>query len=95
MEAFKSLFAPAYRLVLSIARIFSDNRRRIRDLTSRPGIARALRLGMLATLLVWLIVALLTQEQQQDRLRQALEGLWPHTAEPDSDRRPRESARSE
>lgn len=76
----KAFYLAPFRAVAAMFRTFARNRKRLRDFTRQPRVAAALRYGMLATLLVWLLIAMLNRDENDDRLTDAVRGLWP--AEP-------------
>ena len=76
----KAYYLAPFRALAAMFRTFARNRKRLRDFTRRPRVAAALRYGMLATLLVWLLIAMLNRDEKDDRLTDAVRGLWP--AEP-------------
>ena len=55
------------------------NRNRVREFVSQPGIAKTLKYAMLLTLLVWLAIALLSKDDENNRLTEALNNLWSKT----------------
>ena len=63
------------QLINAIARVFAGNRSRLRNLASKPGVAKSLKLGMLITMLLWLSIALLAKKDQDNRLTEAVQGL--------------------
>ena len=73
----KAYYLAPFRALAAMFRTFARNRKRLRDFTRRPRVAAALRYGMLATLIVWLLIAYLNRDQQDDRLTDAVHGLWP------------------
>ena len=73
----KAFYLAPFRALAAMFRTFARNRRRLRDFTRQPRVATVLRYGMLLTLLAWLLIAALNREQQDDRLPDALRGLWP------------------
>lgn len=76
----KAFYLAPFRAMAAMFRTFGRNRRRLRDFTRQPRVAAILRYGMLATLIVWLLIAYLNRDQQDDRLTDALHGLWPGQA---------------
>lgn len=76
----KAFYLAPFRAVAAMFRTFARNRKRLRDFTRQPRVAATLRYGMLATLLVWLLIAMLNRDENDDRLTDAVRGLWP--AEP-------------
>ena len=73
----KAYFLVPFRVLAAMFRTFGRNRRRLRDFTRQPRVAAALRYAMLATLLAWLLIAYLNRDQRDDRLTDAVRGLWP------------------
>jgi Flp pilus assembly pilin Flp len=73
----KAFYLAPFRVLAAMFRTFGRNRSRLRDFTRQPRVATVLRYGMLFTLLAWLLIAALNREQQDDRLPDALRGLWP------------------
>ena len=73
----KAYYLAPFRALAAVFRTFGRNRRRLRDFTRQPRVAAVLRYGMLATLIVWLLIAYLNRDQQDDRLTEAVRGLWP------------------
>ena len=73
----KAFYLAPFRALAAIFRTFGRNRKRLRDFTRKPRVAAVLRYGMLATLLVWLLIAVLNRGEQDDRLTDAVRGLWP------------------
>lgn len=76
----KAFYLAPFRAMAAMFRTFARNRKRLRDFTRQPRVAAALRYGMLATLLVWLLIAVLNRHEQDDRLTNVVRGLSP--AEP-------------
>ena len=75
----KAFYLAPFRVLGAIFRTFGRNRKRLRDFTRQPRVATALRYGMLATLLIWLLIAVLNRDEQDDHLTNAVRGLWPAT----------------
>lgn len=73
----KAFYLAPFRAVAAVFRTFGHNRRRLRDFTRQPRVAAVLRYGMLATLLIWLLIAVLNRDEQDGRLTEAVRGLWP------------------
>ena len=73
----KAFYLAPFRTLAAMFRTFGRNRSRLRDFTRQPRVAAVLRYGMLATLIVWLLIAYLNRDQQDDRLTDAVRGLWP------------------
>jgi hypothetical protein len=55
---------------------FSHTRKRIHDFVSQPRIASTLKFGMMLTLLVWIVIALFTMGEEDNRLTEAVNDLW-------------------
>ena len=73
----KAFYLAPFRALAAVFRTFGRNRKRLRDFTRQPRVAAALRYGMLATLLVWLLIAALNRDEQDDHLTNAVRGFWP------------------
>jgi len=79
MEYLKDMYLMPFRAIASGMKLFVRNRNRIRDFIRQPGIARALKYGMLLTLFIWLAIALLSKDEDNNRLTEALNQLWSKT----------------
>ena len=65
-----------FRVIVAVMENFSRTRKRIRDFVSQPRIASTLKFGMLLTLLVWIVIALFTMGEEDNRLTDAVNDLW-------------------
>jgi len=72
----KESYLMPFRAIAAAIRRFSRNRGMIRDFGRRPGVATALKYGMLITMLLWFAIALLNRGEDDNRLTDAVEGLW-------------------
>lgn len=79
MEYLKDMYLMPFRAIASGMKLFVRNRNRVRDFIRQPGIARTLKYGMLLTLFIWLAIALLTKDEDNNRLTEALNQLWSKT----------------
>ncbi len=79
MSTLKAAYAAPFRLISAAARTFVSNRKRLRRFTAKPGMANLMKFAMLATLLAWLVMALLASEEDKKRLDQAFKSFWPET----------------
>jgi len=70
-----------FRVIVAVMENFSRTRKRIRDFISRPRIASALKFGMLLTLLVWLVIALIYMGEEDNRLADEVNNLWSNTTD--------------
>jgi len=68
-----------FRVIVAVMENFSRTRRRIRDFVSRPRIASTLKFGVMLTLLVWIVIALFTIGEEDNRLTDAVNELWSTT----------------
>jgi len=75
-ERLKAAYLMPFRALAAALRLSVQNRQSIREFTQRPRVAGILKYGMMITLLTWLAVALLNREED-DRLAEAMKGLWP------------------
>ena len=77
-----------FRVIVAVMENFSRNRRRVRDFVRQPRIANTLKYGMMLTLLVWLVIALIFKGDEDNRLTEAVNNLWSTTtgdsSKPDS-----------
>jgi len=77
-----------FRAIVAVMENFSRNRRRVRDFVRQPRIANTLKYGMMLTLLVWLVIALIFKGDEDNRLTEAVNNLWSTTtgdsSKPDS-----------
>lgn len=77
-----------FRAIVAVMENFSRNRRRVRDFVRQPRIANTLKYGMMLTLLVWLVIALIFKGDEDNRLTEAANNLWSTTtgdsSKPDS-----------
>ena len=65
-----------FRVIVAVMENFSRTRKRIRDFVSQPRIASTLKFGMMLTLLVWIVIALFTMGEEDNRLTDAVNNLW-------------------
>jgi len=79
IEYLKDMYLMPFRAIASGMKLFVRNRNRVRDFIRQPGIARTLKYGMLLTLFIWLAIALLTKDEDNNRLTEALNQLWSKT----------------
>jgi hypothetical protein len=73
------MYLMPFRVIVSGMKLFVRNRNRVRDFVRQPGIARTLKYGMLLTLFIWLAIALLIKDEENNRLTEALNNLWSKT----------------
>lgn len=76
MSSLKEMYLLPFKALASATRVFIHNRLRMKALASKPLLARAIRYGMLATMLVWLLIALLTRGEEDNRLDEAMKAMW-------------------
>ena len=79
LEYLKDMYLAPFRAILSGMKLFVRNRNRVRDFVRRPVIARTLKYGMLLTLFIWLAIALLAKNEDNNRLTDAVNELWSKT----------------
>ena len=79
MEYLKDMYLMPFRAIASGMKLFVRNRNRVRDFVRQPGIARTLKYGMLLTLFIWLAIALLSKDEENNRLTEAVNQLWSKT----------------
>jgi hypothetical protein len=79
MEYLKDMYLMPFRAIASGMKFFVRNRNRVRDFVRQPGIARTLKYGMLLTLFIWLAIALLSKDEDNNRLTEAVNQLWSKT----------------
>jgi len=70
-----------FRVIVAVMENFSRTRKRIRDFVSQPRIANTLKYGMMLTLLVWLVIALIFKGEEDNRLSEAVNNLWSTTTD--------------
>jgi hypothetical protein len=73
------MYLMPFRAIAAASKLFIRNRNRVRDFVRQPGIARTLKYGMLLTLFIWLAIALLIKDEENNRLTEALNNLWSKT----------------
>jgi len=76
----KHFYLAPFRAIAAAFRVFSRNRDRVRRFVRQPKVASAIKFGMLATMLLWLAIALLNRDEDDSRLNDALRGLWSKSA---------------
>jgi hypothetical protein len=81
MEYLKDMYLMPFRVISAGMKIFIRNRNRVRDFIRQPGIAKTLKYGMMLTLLVWLAIALLSKDEENNRLTDAVNNLWSKTTD--------------
>lgn len=79
IEYLKDMYLIPFRAIVSGMKLFVRNRNRVRDFVRRPVIAKTLKYGMLLTLFIWLAIALLAKNEEDNRLTDALTNLWSKT----------------
>jgi hypothetical protein len=79
IEYLKDMYLAPFRAIAGLMKLFVRNRNRVRDFVRQPGIAKTLKYGMLLTLFIWLAIALLTKDEETNRLTEALDNLWSKT----------------
>ena len=79
IEYLKDMYLAPFRAIARLMKLFVRNRNRVRDFVRQPGIATTLKYGMLLTLFIWLAIALLTKDEENNRLTEALNNLWSKT----------------
>ena len=80
MNLLKELYVAPFRLIATVLQIFASNRKRMRDFVSRPKIAGILKFAMAITMLVWFAILLLTEDEEQNRLTEAVKTIWPEAS---------------
>ena len=68
-----------FRVIVAVMENFSRTRKRIRDFVSQPRIASTLKFSVMLTLLVWIVIALFTMGEEDNRLTDAVNDLWSTT----------------
>jgi Flp pilus assembly pilin Flp len=76
MPSLKEIYLMPFNALAAAIRFFLKNRGRTKALVRRPNVALIVRYGMLATLLVWLLIAALTRDEDGNRLTDAIKTLW-------------------
>lgn len=79
IEYLKDMYLAPFRAIARLMKLFVRNRNRVRDFVRQPGIAKTLKYGMLLTLFIWLAIALLSKDEENNRLTEALNNLWSKT----------------
>lgn len=72
----KELYALPFRLFAVVMRIFHLNRMRLDIWMSKPGVSRSFKLLVVFTALVWLAIALISGDDENNRLTQAMQQFW-------------------
>ena len=81
MGKLKQIWLMPIHLIVAVMEIFTSNRDQFRKLKERRFVAGVLKVGALITVVVWLVLALMAQDQEKSRLSDSLEQLWPETRE--------------
>ena len=83
MRLLKWLYELGFGILSASMRVFAANRARIRRIARQPRLAKALKIGMLSTLLLWLAIAFIFgRESGTNRLTEAVKQWWPESGEP-------------
>jgi hypothetical protein len=81
MEYLKDMYLMPFRAIAAAMKLFVRNRNRVRDFIRQSGIAKTLKYAMMLTLLVWLAIALLSKDEGNNRLTEAMSNLWSKTTD--------------
>lgn len=76
MPSLKEIYLMPFNALAAAIRFFLKNRNRTKALIRRPNVAAIVKYGMLATLVIWLAIALLTKDEDGNRLTEAVKALW-------------------
>jgi hypothetical protein len=76
IERVKDSYLMPFRAIASAFKLFTRNRKRIREFARRPRVASVLTYGMLITMLLWFAIAALNRGEDDGRLTAALQSLW-------------------
>lgn len=80
MPTLKEMYLLPFKALAAATRVFIHNRNRTKAFIRKPVLANVIKYGMLATLLVWLLIALLNRDENDDRLNNAIKDLWSKTS---------------
>ena len=80
MSSLKEMYLLPFKALAAATRVFIHNRIRTKAFISKPKLAKIAKYSMLATLLVWLLIALLTRGENDERLNEAMKDLWSKTS---------------
>ena len=75
-ERLKDIYLMPFRAIGAEFRLFTRNRKRVREFTRQPRVASILTYGMLITMVLWLGIAMLNRGEDDGRLTDALQSLW-------------------
>lgn len=79
MRSLKEIYLMPFNALAAAIRVFIRNRDRTKAFLRRPRVAATIKYGMLATLVVWLAIAMLERDGD-DRLSEAFRSLWTQGA---------------
>jgi Flp pilus assembly pilin Flp len=76
MPSLKEIYLMPFNALAAAIRVFLRNRDRTKAFVRQPRVAATLKYTMLATLVVWLVIAVLNRDNSDDRLSEAFKSLW-------------------
>lgn len=78
-EGLKSYLRAPFAAIVWVMETYSKNRERLRVFMAQPRTARIFKMAIVVTALAWIVIALMANEEQGQRLTDALKGFWSET----------------
>lgn len=78
-DGLKAYLRVPFVMIVWVMETYASNREKLRAFMARPRTARTFKAVIAATVVVWIVVALIANEQQGQRLTDAVQGLWSET----------------
>ena len=83
-----------FRFIVAVMEIFSSNRDYFRRLKEQRVVAKVVKIGALITVILWLALALLAENEDKNRLTESLKQFWSEVSDSESDTSPEKSNRN-
>lgn len=78
-EGLKAYFRAPFVMIVWVMETYAKNRARLRTFMKEPRNAKIFKVAVVITALAWLVIALMANEQQGQRLTDAVKNLWSET----------------
>lgn len=87
MSGLKAYFRAPFVMIVWVMETYSKNRERLKAFMAQPRTAKIFKGAIVLTALVWVVIALIANDQQGQRLTDAMKSFWSETQSLSEDRK--------
>lgn len=87
MNGLKSYLRVPFVMIVWVMETYAKNRERLKTFMAQPRTAKIFKGAIVLTVLVWVAIALMANEEQGHRLSDAMKNFWSETQSLSQDRK--------